>query len=48
MDKARALYERVVTEGYTEHEGDTTAVSGLAEDLRDALLWYGVSVTQKN
>jgi hypothetical protein len=43
-DKAKGLYERITTEGYVEDEGDIVAVSGLAEDLRDVLLEYWVSV----
>jgi len=42
-DKAKALYERTVTEGYVQLEADVLAVSGLAEDIRDAVLEYQVS-----
>jgi len=42
-DKAKAIYERTVTEGYAEVEADVLAVSGLAEDLRDVILEYQVS-----
>jgi len=42
-DKAKALYERTVTDGYVEVEADVLAVSGLAEDLRDVVLEYQVS-----
>lgn len=44
-DKAKALYERTVAEGYVELEADVLAVSGLAEDLRDVVLEYQVSNT---
>jgi len=36
-----------VAEGYVEHEGDVSTVSGLAEHIRDALLKYWVSIIQK-
>jgi hypothetical protein len=42
-DKVIGLYQRVTAEEYVEEEGDTVAVSGLAEDLRDVLLGYQVS-----
>ena len=32
-------------EGYVEDEGDAAAVSGLAEELRDILLEYWVSIS---
>jgi hypothetical protein len=43
-DKAKDLQKRIGAEGYVQNEGDIAAVSGLAEDLRDALLDYRVSV----
>jgi len=43
MDRAKSLYERMVTEGYVELEADALAVSGLAEDVRDVVLEYQVS-----
>ena len=42
-DKAEELRKRIATEGYAECKGDTSAVSQLAEDLRDVLLEYQVS-----
>ena len=36
------LYNRVSVEGYQECQGDILAVSGMAEDIRDALLEYQV------
>jgi len=42
------LHDRIAAEGYVEHEGDITAASGLAEDLRDILLEYWVSIIQKS
>jgi hypothetical protein len=47
-DKAKGLYERIATEGYVQNEGDVAAVSGLAEDLRDALFEYRVSINPKS
>lgn len=43
-DKAKEFYERVTVEGYVENEEDIAAVSGFAEDLRDVLLEYRVSI----
>ena len=36
------LYIRMNTEGYKESQNDIQAVSGIAEDIRDALLDYQV------
>ena len=36
------LYNRINTEGYKESQDDIQAVSGIAEDIRDALLDYQV------
>ena len=36
------LYDRMTTEGYKESQDDIQAVSGIAEDTRDALLDYQV------
>ena len=41
------LCERVAAEGYVDAEGDAAAVSGLAEELRDILLEYWVSVNPR-
>jgi len=38
------LYNRVSTEGYEERQCDILAVSGMAEDIRDALLEYQVGI----
>ena len=37
------LYSRISTQGYKECEDDIQAASGMAEDIRDALLEYQVS-----
>ena len=42
--KAKEFYERVTVEGYVENEEDIVTVSGLAEDLRDVLREYQVSI----
>jgi hypothetical protein len=36
------LYNRISAQGYKESQDDVLAVSGMAEDLRDALLDYQV------
>ena len=36
------LYNRINVEGYKESQDDIQAVSGIAEDIRDALLDYQV------
>jgi len=36
------VYDRISTEGYKESQDDIQAVSGIAEDIRDALLDYQV------
>ena len=36
------LHNRVSSQGYEECQGDILAVSGMAEDIRDALLEYQV------
>ena len=36
------LYNRINTEGYKESQDDVEVVSGIAEDIRDALLDYQV------
>jgi len=41
-DNGTALYNRVSAQGYEECQGDILAVSGMAEDIRDALLEYQV------
>ena len=42
MDNGIVLYDRVSVGGYEECQGDILAVSGMAEDIRDALLEYQV------
>ena len=37
------LYDRVSVDGYQECQSDILAVSGMAEDIRDALLEYQVN-----
>ena len=37
------LYNRISVEGYQECKDDILAVSGMAEDIRDALLEYQVN-----
>ena len=37
------LYNRINAQGYKESEDDIQAASGIAEDIRDALLEYQVS-----
>ena len=41
-DTGNVLYNRVNTEGYKESQDDIQVVSGIAEDIRDALLDYQV------
>ena len=41
-DTGNVLYHRMNTEGYKESQDDIQAVSGIAEDIRDALLDYQV------
>lgn len=41
-DNGNTLYNRINAEGYQESEDDIQAVSGIAEDIRDALLDYQV------
>ena len=41
-DAGDVLYNRINTEGYKECQDDIQAVSGIAEDIRDALLDYQV------
>ena len=41
-DAGDVLYNRINTEGYKESQDDIQAVSGIAEDIRDALLDYQV------
>ena len=41
-DTGNALYHRVTAEGYKESQDDIQAVSGIAEDIRDALLDHQV------
>ena len=36
------LYNRITTEGYKESQDDIQIASGIAEDIRDALLEYQV------
>lgn len=40
------LRNRVSAQGYEECQGDILAVSGMAEDIRDALLDYQVGGTK--
>ena len=42
MDNGIVLHNRVSVDGYEECQGDILAVSGMAEDIRDALLEYQV------
>ena len=42
-DNGIALYNRISVEGYQECQGDILVVSGMAEDIRDALLEYQVN-----
>ena len=42
-DNGIVLYNRVSVQGYEECQSDILAVSGMAEDIRDALLEYQVS-----
>ena len=42
MDDGEVLYNRIRACGYEECQGDVLAVSGMAEDIRDALLDYQV------
>jgi hypothetical protein len=37
------LYNRINAQGYKERQDDILAVSGMVEDIRDALLDYQVS-----
>ena len=41
-DTGNALYHRITAEGYKESQDDVQAVSGIAEDIRDALLDHQV------
>ena len=41
-DTGNVLYNRINTEDYKESQDDISAVSGIAEDIRDALLDYQV------
>jgi len=41
-DAGNALYDRINTEGYEESQDDVQAASGIAEDIRDALLDHQV------
>ena len=41
-DTGNVLYNRINTEDYKESQDDIEAVSGIAEDIRDALLDYQV------
>ena len=41
-DAGGVLYTRINTEGYEESQDDIQTVSGIAEDIRDALLDYQV------
>ena len=41
-DTGNVLYNRINTEGYKESRDDIEVVSGIAEDIRDALLDYQV------
>ena len=41
-DAGIVLYDRINTEGYNESQDDIQAVSGIAEDIRDALLDHQV------
>jgi len=36
------LYNRISIQGYKECQGDILSVSGIGEDIRDALLEYQV------
>jgi len=42
MDAGNVLHNRINTEGYEESQDDVQAVSGIAEDIRDALLDHQV------
>ena len=41
-DAGNVLYSRINTEGYKKSQDDIQAVSGIAENIRDALLDYQV------
>ena len=41
-DAGNMLYDRINTEGYEESQDDIQVVSGIAEDIRSALLDYQV------
>jgi len=41
-DAGNVLYNRINTEGYKESQDDIQVASGIAEDIRDALLEYQV------
>ena len=41
-DAGDVLYKRINTEGYEESQDDVQAASGIAEDIRDALLDHQV------
>ena len=42
-DNGNVLYNRINAQGYKECEDDIQAASGIAEDIRDALLEHQVS-----
>ena len=41
-DAGNVLYNRITTKGYKESQDDIQIASGIAEDIRDALLEYQV------
>ena len=41
-DDGAVIYNRISARGYEECQGDILAISGMAEDIRDALLEYQV------
>ena len=42
MDNGNALYDRICAQDYEESQDDVLTVSGMVEDIRDALLDYQV------
>ena len=48
QDKGTELYDRASIHGYEECQGDILAVSGMTEDIRDALLEYQVGGETSN
>ena len=44
-DNGNVLYNRLNSQGYEEYEEDIQTVSGIAEDVRDAILDYQVRDT---